>query len=819
MGLLRGVAVAAVGAALLALLPDAGRATAPVGRDLPDGAPPALYRDEPGLPAPRDWPFPDAFPRTSGFGRTAGGAAYWSDFIYDDYGAIGVFARSYVVGLSPTEGTYAYPDGPAAENGADIFRAAVGAGADATWWRVDWQTLNDPAVPIAMWALDTDASAATGAAEWPAQAGVMSPGIERWLVMSSRGAWLLDSDGNAVAVPSAVDTESRSFVARVPHSVLPVSATWRVRLVSGVADAEGDGFLPLDTDLGALPTQPAVFNVAFRSHEQEAAEGDNWWREDAQASALTSGDVSDFSLTVDWSDLAARKETSEPQPSGFSNRWFVSSYEDGQGVVRNPPQWSSDMRANYVNRVQPYGIYVPSDLDPRTPVPLTLVLHSLNVNHNQYGMFNPAFLEAACEGRRSICVTPFARGPDSWYFGEGELDVWEVWNRVASAFTLDPARTTVSGYSMGGFGTYRFGFEHPDLFAQAVVLAGPPNCSLRIVKGAEVPANLGLRECEAEADQSVLVENGRELPFYIGQGAFDELVFSPSVVEQAGRFDALGYRHRFELYANQTHTPWAMTGAFEGAAAWLADRTVPPDPACITYRWYASHQRPDLGVGPDRVWWISGLKARQSTPGFTARVDAVSSALSSSTPTIERSADAVANADGTAAVRELTWAGGEVTRPSENRIEVDLDGVAAATFDLARAGFRAGDAGIVVVDSDGPAEIVLSLAERRLAVSVPGGRTEIPVLKLPPAPAPASAARGDRLPATGGATDVGLGLILATLAFGLRSLTGTAGGVPSSNGHETPLSRHHRRRIARRCRLRERRHRHHRGNETPKAAR
>ena len=54
---------------------------------MPDQVPPAALRVEPTLPAPKGWPFPEAFPRTSGTGRLAGGASFWSDFLYDDQGA------------------------------------------------------------------------------------------------------------------------------------------------------------------------------------------------------------------------------------------------------------------------------------------------------------------------------------------------------------------------------------------------------------------------------------------------------------------------------------------------------------------------------------------------------------------------------------------------------------------------------------------------------------------------------------------------------------------------------------------------------------
>ena len=55
----------------------------------PPGVPPAATRAEPVLPVPAGWPFPDRFPRTSGTSRLAGGAVEWTDFLYDDHGAIG----------------------------------------------------------------------------------------------------------------------------------------------------------------------------------------------------------------------------------------------------------------------------------------------------------------------------------------------------------------------------------------------------------------------------------------------------------------------------------------------------------------------------------------------------------------------------------------------------------------------------------------------------------------------------------------------------------------------------------------------------------
>ncbi|OOK73526.1 hypothetical protein BZL30_4429 [Mycobacterium kansasii] len=67
-------------------------------------------------------------------------------------------------------GTYVYPAGPAAGNGADIFRVAIGLTETHTWWRVDWNTLVDATVPIALFTFDTDRGRAASA-DWPAGAG------------------------------------------------------------------------------------------------------------------------------------------------------------------------------------------------------------------------------------------------------------------------------------------------------------------------------------------------------------------------------------------------------------------------------------------------------------------------------------------------------------------------------------------------------------------------------------------------------------------------------------------------------------------------
>jgi len=267
------------GTALLAIW----TAAAPIqGDGLPSGGPAPLYAPEALLPAPAGWGFGEEFPRTSGVGRYANGAYFWSDFLYDDNGAVGAGPPTNESVGAPSFGTYKYPGANQGANGADLFRVAVAADAANTWWRVDWNTLIDADVPVAEFAIDLDANTGTGGLIWPANAGIRSAGIERALVVSSRGAWLHDASSPLPAAPLSVvaaggavfiDAAARSFVVRLPRAVFDPSGVSSVYVAAGLANATGDGFLSLDPTYGANPGSANVYNAAFRDYGDEDQPG------------------------------------------------------------------------------------------------------------------------------------------------------------------------------------------------------------------------------------------------------------------------------------------------------------------------------------------------------------------------------------------------------------------------------------------------------------------------------------------------------------------------------------------------------------------
>lgn len=735
-------------AALAAVLVAAPAARA---AGLPSGAPRAATDAEPTLPAASGWPFPEGFPRTSGTSRLDRGTVQATDFVYDDHGATGngagILAAAQVTSLAPVRGSYVYPPGPAHGNGADIFRSAIGLSRSSTYWRVDWTTLADANVPIAEWALDSDANAATGATAWPAGAGLSSPGIDRAIVVSARGAWLIDvGSGKRTDIRSAggsltVDKAARSFVVRIPRSLLAVAGASRIRLAAGLASADGTQFTAVGPDGGALPGQPSVYNVAYRSRTQEGAlvcpadaplgvdghvpvaECGNSWNENAQAAALMTGDVSKFSLDVDWGQLGAKRTTAEPLPEGYSVRWYVSRLALGQGVVPNDSSSATgDLRPNFLSRIQPYSVYVPKGYDPARKTPLTWILHSLGVNHNQYAGTAPSLVQEECEARHSICATTLGYGADGWYFDEAEVDFWQVWHALAASYDLDPDATVISGYSMGGYATYKLGLEYPDMFAGTMSLEGPPGCGLRINQ--ELAQTAGSGHCAADGNTTLLIKNALWLPFSGSYGFADELVPITSGLEQVDRFQGAGLRMRFVIYPAEDHMVFAVQNDFSPLTSAIGAPRRVINPGRIVFSWFGDLVSSRLGIGPAGAYWVRSLRAANSKPGVLSAVDARSFAIPEPVIQTVPAVSTLGEFHPTPAiVREQTWRNGP-TPTARQALDLQLWSTDSLAIDMRRARLHCGT---VTISAHAPAVVTLTkihAAHRRITTSAGSARRQ-----------------------------------------------------------------------------------------------
>ena len=627
----------------------------PILAKMPAGVPDAAKRslDQRVLPAQSVWPFEDGTSRTSGTGRYFGGAVYWTDFIYDAYGAFAGPPSAQNV-TTPNAGSLSYPrvaldaadfpgpdmstDGydaasdPYQGNGADIFTLAIARDPDASYWRVDWVTLADPNAPIIAFALDTDNDTNTGtsgqfSAGWADIPNIRTAGVDRIIFISSAGVFLRDIAADTLERigDTSIDTNSQSFIAKISSAdmALPDTAV-TVYALSGLHNGSG-GFFTNMLALGGLPFSPPVYNLGFRNYDDEPF-ANNFWMSNSQAQALAQGDISAFAFALN-PDLLGTDEA-EPERLEYSVRWYVSSlgpeqfgragiYTGLDAIIHQTAQNSDDISlyAGYYDKLQPYGLWLPdqySTSEPQ-PTPMTLVLHSFTQNYMQYRATMPNFHRETCNDlRQSFCLTVLGRGVSGFYEFASGVDLWEAWRDVASRYELDPARTFTSGFSMGALGSQRLMIKYPDVFAAGVILAGAQSDEPGIAdQNGNVPGCFG----------EIQLENLKWNGYYHAAGSLDQLIPITQQRDTVNRMRDLGYQYTFDHYLAEDHVAWVLKDgqypAFAEATDWLIGASAGGDkaplgnklnPGEIIYRFTGNDQHPEFALGADGAWWIDDLK-------------------------------------------------------------------------------------------------------------------------------------------------------------------------------------------------------------------
>ena len=118
-----------------------------------------------------------------------------------------------------------------------------------------------------------------------------------------------------------------------------------------------------------------------------------------------------------------------------------------------------------------YGISVPTATDPAEPRALVLVLHPGGRGEYYGSSFMQSIVEPALRSWGAIVVAPDV--PDrSWSTERSERAVMALIADVRGRHAIDPARVLVTGFSMGGGGTWYLAARQPEVFTGAIVMAG-----------------------------------------------------------------------------------------------------------------------------------------------------------------------------------------------------------------------------------------------------------------------------------------------------------------------------------------------------------
>jgi predicted peptidase len=121
-----------------------------------------------------------------------------------------------------------------------------------------------------------------------------------------------------------------------------------------------------------------------------------------------------------------------------------------------------------------YTISIPVALPARGPLPLVVALHYAGVVTPFYGKtVLVRLVEPALRELGAIVVAPDCPGED-WMDPGSEAMVLALLRHIRRVYDIDARRVLVTGYSMGGVGSWYLAAKHPDIFSAALPVAGVP---------------------------------------------------------------------------------------------------------------------------------------------------------------------------------------------------------------------------------------------------------------------------------------------------------------------------------------------------------
>jgi S-formylglutathione hydrolase FrmB len=126
------------------------------------------------------------------------------------------------------------------------------------------------------------------------------------------------------------------------------------------------------------------------------------------------------------------------------------------------------VRSSKDGTMQPVAVYVPPGYSKDKPAPLLVFLHGRLESESR--LIAPQFIEDVADRTGTIVVAPYGRG---YYDYRGsESDVYDAFDAANLAFTIDPHKRYLGGYSMGGFSVFTIAPMHPSDWTAVMCIAG-----------------------------------------------------------------------------------------------------------------------------------------------------------------------------------------------------------------------------------------------------------------------------------------------------------------------------------------------------------
>jgi acetyl esterase/lipase len=243
----------------------------------------------------------------------------------------------------------------------------------------------------------------------------------------------------------------------------------------------------------------------------------------------------DPAVLLAWLSEIPAKTPVDPASIPTENRTAVSANE----------VWWHDLRQRLnLGETYPYLIHLPEayDADPNRRWPLVVYLHGSGGRGgdlNQFHEIGP--LERINRGKSldAIIVDPQCPSNEWWNL----LVISDLLDDLQAKYRVDPDRITMTGSSMGGFGTWAFAEMFPDKLAAIAPICGGGN----VLEAAKL----------------------KHLPVWAFHGEKDPTVPVKSSIEMTAAVRQAGGQAHLTIYPGVGHDAWGPTYSGEEVYTWL----------------------------------------------------------------------------------------------------------------------------------------------------------------------------------------------------------------------------------------------------------
>jgi predicted peptidase len=217
----------------------------------------------------------------------------------------------------------------------------------------------------------------------------------------------------------------------------------------------------------------------------------------------------------------------------------------GQAASQPPGRITNQAVTTPSGVTMTYGLSVPGDNAPGGSRPLILALHPGGDRVPGYGSrFMQQVVLPALAGMGAVIVAPDCPAK-SWSEPAADEAVMALVEKVRKEYAIDTRRILVTGFSMGGRGTWYMSSQHPNLFTGAIAMAA--------------------------STRELTQDSLGKIPTYVIHSRDDQVVSFDAAEQNAHQLEKLGRPVKFEELRGPGH--YQMGGYVESlqrAGRWIA---------------------------------------------------------------------------------------------------------------------------------------------------------------------------------------------------------------------------------------------------------